>query len=160
MSRIKEVTSLPEESVYRTPSREEDEEEGRKSVERYQFLAEKLPLMIWTAGPDGKMTYANSCLREFCGSRMDADSDQWPAMIVHPNDIQRCAPLWTASLQEGKAYEVELRIRRADDVYRWCITRAAPQKDALGRVLAWFGVTIDVHELKLAALRNSSASSV
>jgi len=53
-------------------------------------------------------------------------------------------------MQEGNDYEIEVRNRRYDGEYRWCITRAVPVREAGGRITAWYGTTTDIHERKRA----------
>jgi two-component system, chemotaxis family, CheB/CheR fusion protein len=52
---------------------------------------------------------------------------------------------------------MEVRKRRHDGKYRWFIQRAVPQRDAAGDVVAWFGATTDIDDLKRAeqAVRES-----
>jgi PAS domain S-box-containing protein len=139
--------------------RKRAEETLRESEARFRFLAETIPSLVWTAAPDDTITYVNSHLREFYGSEMPLDTLKSTELLIYPDDIQRCAPLWAASLQEGKPYEVEIRCIGADGTSRWYITRAVPQKDASGRVLAWFGISTDIHELKLVQERLREADS-
>src|SRR6185295_1286281 len=55
---------------------------------------------------------------------------------------------WTDAVATGKPFESEVRNQRYDGVYRWFVTRAVPFKDAHGQILAWFGVTTDIHDQK------------
>lgn len=135
-------------------------ESPRDCEERFRQLADVLPVMIWVAGPDGTMRYLNTRMRDYCGPRMTEDSSTWAEMFVHVDCRERCAPIWIQSLQEGKPYDVQLRILHADGVYRWCLTHAAPQRDTSGRVVAWFGVTMDIHELKLTQELRGPATCV
>ena len=52
---------------------------------------------------------------------------------------------------------MRFRIRRADGVYRWTDQRAEPLRDADGRIVQWYGLCLDVDELKRTedALRRS-----
>ena len=45
---------------------------------------------------------------------------------------------------------MEFRIRRADGVYRWFVTRAVPWMDTQGRIAKWFGTNTDITERKQA----------
>src|SRR5262249_6390442 len=46
--------------------------------------------------------------------------------------------------------EWESRIRRFDGVYRWFQFRAHPLRDATGRVVRWYVLLTDIHDLKRA----------
>jgi PAS domain S-box-containing protein len=120
----------------------------RESEERFRFLAETIPSIVWTAAPDGTITYANRRWFDFCGLSPEQDPAARQELVIHPDDYERCMTAWTESVRTGKEYEIEVRNRRHDGVYRWFMTRAVPLRDALGRVVSWFGVTTDIHDQK------------
>lgn len=129
-------------------ARKRDAEALRKSEERFRFLAQSVPSIIWTAAPDGTITYANDQWFQYCGLSPHENARGWPELVVHPDDRQRCLEEWNRALRDGTEYEIEVRNRRHDGVFRWFVTRAAPLKDGEGRVTAWFGVTLDIHDQK------------
>ena len=45
---------------------------------------------------------------------------------------------------------MEFRIKRADGVYRWFVSRAVPWMDTQGRIAKWFGTNTDITERKQA----------
>ena len=120
----------------------------RHSEQRFRFLAEMLPSIVWTAAPDGKITYVNQRWLQYCGLTAEQNSKDWPEMVLHPEDRERCLSQWIQALREGKPYEIEVRNRRHDGVYRWFMTRAVPLKDQAGQLLVWFGLTTDIHDQK------------
>jgi PAS domain S-box-containing protein len=120
-----------------------------ESEERFRFLAETIPSIVWTAAPDGTITYVNGRWLEYCGITAEQNARAWPELVLHPDDRGRCIAQWTAALRAGTAYEIEVRNRRHDGVYRWFVTRAVPLRDAAGRVTSWFGVTTDIHDQKV-----------
>jgi PAS domain S-box-containing protein len=120
----------------------------RVSEERFRHLAEAIPSIVWTAAPDGVITYTNEKWLNYCGVTPGERPRDWPEMVLHPDDFRRCMDEWTRCLREGTAYEVEVRIRGYDGAYRWFVSRSVPWKDELGKVISWFGITIDIHEQK------------
>ncbi len=121
----------------------------RQSEERFRFLAETIPSIVWTAAPDGTITYANGRWLEYCGITAEQNARAWPELVLHPDDRERCVSEWSAALREGRAYAIEVRNRRHDGVYRWFVTRAVPLRDPAGGVACWFGVTTDIHDQKV-----------
>jgi PAS domain S-box-containing protein len=115
---------------------------------RFRLLAETVPSMVWTAAPDGTITWVNQRWLEYCGLTAQQNARGWPELVLHPDDYERCVARWAEHLREGKDYEIEVRNRRHDGVYRWFVTRAVPFRDPQGRITAWFGVTTDIHEQK------------
>jgi two-component system CheB/CheR fusion protein len=121
----------------------------RHTEERFQLLAETIPSMVWTADSNGTITYANQRWFNYCGVTPERNEKNWPSLVLHPDDQERRETLWREALKEGREFEIEVRKRRYDGVYRWFLTRAVPHRDALGKVIGWFGVTTDIHDQKM-----------
>ncbi len=121
----------------------------RQTEERFRLLAETIPSIVWTADPDGAITYANQRWFDYCGVAAEHNEKNWPAFVLHPDDRERRHAEWRRALREGREFEIEVRKRRYDGVYRWFLTRAVPHRDADGKVIGWFGVTTDIHDQKV-----------
>ena len=119
----------------------------QESEMRFRFLAETLPSVVWTAAPDGAITYVNQRWLEYTGLTAEENARDWPRRVLHPDDYERCLGAWTDALRR-QDYEVEVRNRRHDGVYRWFISRASPLRDSEGTIVAWFGVTTDIEDQK------------
>ncbi len=118
----------------------------RESEARYRFLAEAIPVLIWTATPDGALDYVTERVATYFGtSSQQLLRDGWQN-VVHPDDLPAVASRWGHSLSTGEEYKVEFRLKAADGQYRWHLARALPQRDSAGRVVRWFGTNTDVHE--------------
>ena len=129
--------------------RRQAEEALRESELKFRALARAAPAIVWTAGPDGTITYANERWFAYVGSTSEQGLRDWPEAL-HPDDRERCVTEWSAAVQSGKDVEFELRIRRYDGAYRWFIVRAAAARDHDGRNIGWFGSSTDIHDLKSA----------
>jgi PAS domain S-box-containing protein len=148
--------------------RKQAEEALQRSEELLHTLADTAPSIIWIAEPDGTITFHNKQWIEYTGISPQENATSWPELVLHPDDIDRCMKAWQYALQHGTNYEIEVRNRRHDGVYRWFITRAVPVRDASGHITAWFGSTTDIHERKLmeeelgkyAALISSSDDAI
>lgn len=121
-----------------------------RSEESYRTLAESMPQVVWTASPAGRIDYVNSRLTGYLGCTRDEALTLTWKNICHPEDLPRTMELIHASVRTGTAFELEHRLRRKDGVFRWFLTRCAPQTDPSGRVLRWFGTSTDVEDLKTA----------
>jgi PAS domain S-box-containing protein len=128
--------------------RKHAEDALRESEARLRLLADTTPSAVWTAAPDGSITYASERWYRYTGLTPEANARDWPDRVLHPDDRARCLAQWTRALAGGTEYTVEVRIRRHDGAYRWFLTRAVPVRDADGRVTAWFGSSTDIHEQK------------
>src|SRR5262249_50848044 len=57
---------------------------------------------------------------------------------------------WVKMLTSGESDEVEARLRRHDDVYRWFLIRAQPFRDESGKIVRWYGTSTDIDDRKRA----------
>jgi PAS domain S-box-containing protein len=121
-----------------------------ESEERFRNLANTVPDIVWTAAPDGTITFANDRWFRFCGITPQRNAGDWPELVLHPDDRARCIAQWNLALREGTDYEIEVRNRRHDGEYRWFLTRAVPIRSADGRITAWIGSTTDIDDRKQA----------
>jgi PAS domain S-box-containing protein len=119
---------------------------------RYRALAEAMPQMVWTAGPDGSVQYWNHNWREYTGTTFIGTTDRVWAHVLHEHDLPRFLAAWAASRHTGKMHEIEYRIVRAKDrAARWHIGRVIPIRDESGAVEQWVGSCTDIHDYKLAS---------
>jgi PAS domain S-box-containing protein len=120
----------------------------RASEARYRFLAEAIPVQIWTATPDGALDYVTQRVADYFGVSAEQVLGEGWQSVIHPDDLPQAVERWTHSLSTGEPYEVEFRLRGADGQYRWHIARALPQIDDSGKVVHWFGTNTDIEEQK------------
>ncbi len=126
------------------------ERELRSSEERFRSLASLVPSFIWFADPDGSLRYLNDRWYEFTGQTPDEALPHGWAKAVHPDDQERTLAAWQDSRARGALYEIEIRYRRSDGVYRWFLARAEPMRDEAGQITSWFGSSTDIDAIKQA----------
>jgi PAS domain S-box-containing protein len=126
------------------------EEELRDKEQRFRQLADAMPQIVWSARPNGNIDYLNRRWSEFTGLPSTSGNDAW-ADIVHPEDAQPAVERWSASLQSGEPFEMEIRLldRRAH-AYRWHLIRTVAMRNESGHITRWFGTSTDIHEQKKA----------
>lgn len=120
-----------------------------ESQEKYRFLAESIPQMVWTATPDGALDYVSGQVAAyFAMSPEQILGAGWLAR-VHPEDYSRVVDRWLHSLTTGERYETEFRLRRGEDgAWRWFLVRALSMPTSEGKVLSWVGTCTDIHDQK------------
>lgn len=146
-------------SVIDINERREDEERQRSSEATLRRFTNALPSFIWFARPNGELYYFNDRWYEYTGQSQDqALPDGW-INVLHPGDVAHTAERWEHARTSGTTYEIEVRYRRRDGVYRWYVVRAEPIRDDGGAITSWVGSSIDIHDRKEAetALRASEA---
>ena len=132
----------------------------RESEQRYHFLAQVMPGIVWTARPDGNIDYANARLREYSGlTSPEIEGWGWQ-QILHSDDLPETLERWNHALQSGTDYQMEYRLRRAaDGSYRWHLARATPMRNEKGQIIQWVGTATDIEDQKRTeeALRQTQA---
>lgn len=124
------------------------EQAARISRERFRFLAESMPLMIFTATPGGDIDYVNRQVTEFTGLT-DAEIFESSRMgSVHPDEVEEHARRWRHSIESGEPFQHECRFRSSDGTYRWFLTRASAMRDGDGVITIWVGSSTDINDRK------------
>ena len=124
-----------------------------------QATLDSIPAMAYRTGADGLTEYVNKRWLDYTGVSLDETLGwQWLALI-HPDDAPRLRDAWLQTWESEKPGEVEARMRGSDGSYRWFLIRAEPVHDEAGALVAWYGTSMDIQDLKSAesALRRSEA---
>src|SRR5688572_15323832 len=129
----------------------------QRSEERFRLIVDSIPGFVCTLNAEGEVELLNRQLLEYFGKTTEELKDWSTSDAVHPDDLPRVIEAWTRSVETGKPYEIELRQRRADGVYRWFQSRALPTRDAAGRTTGWYMLLTDIDDRKRAedALRSN-----
>jgi PAS domain S-box-containing protein len=142
------------------PGGEASGEALRESERRLRQLADTMPQVVWTAGPDGAVDAFNARWYEYTGMGPgEALAHEGWRAAVHPDDLGRLSEARDRAVGEGDLFEAEVRLRRRDGAYRWHLVRSAPVRDEAGRVARRFGTATDIDDRRKAeqALRASEA---
>lgn len=122
------------------------EEALRESDRRFRQVAESLPLVVWSAEPDGRIDYQTRRMHEYSGVTEEYLADDGWLELIHPDDRARTTEAWRHSVETGDTYRMEFRIRRHDGAWRWHLTQAIPFRDRDGNLVKWYGSAIDIHD--------------
>jgi PAS domain S-box-containing protein len=112
-------------------------------------LLEGLPCQIAAAEPDGRHSYANRRMLDYCGMTLDDAKDSGWLTIIHPEDRPAVAAEWIRCGAAREPMDVNHRLRRHDGVYRWFNARVEPFLDDSGHIVRWYGVITDIHDARL-----------
>jgi len=130
------------------------EQQARAAAEaneqRFRFLAESIPQIVWTAQANGYTDYYNQRWFDYTGITLEQSKTIGADKFRHPDDQQRCVEQWIKASSKKEIFQVEQRLRRVDGVYRWHLTRARPMLDEQGQVVKWFGTCTDIDDWKRA----------
>lgn len=123
--------------------------ETDESDRRFRLLADSIPQIIWTAGPDGRNDYVNERWYTYTGLTFEQALGWGWTRAIHPDDVQRAFDGWTKAIESGEGFEVEYRWKRASDAtWRWHLGRALPVKDSRGNIVEWFGTATEIDDQK------------
>ncbi|MGF2036601.1 MAG: ATP-binding protein [Nostoc sp. CmiVER01] len=147
--RTNEITKTNEQLQQEILERQRILEILRQSEERYRYLAEAIPQLVWTTNPNGECDYFNQNWCEYTGLTLEQSLGSGWLAALHPDDIQNANEVWSNAVKNSTIYNNEYRFRRASDgCYRWQLARGLPLKDEQGIVVKWFGTCTDIHEQK------------
>lgn len=120
------------------------------SREHFKFLADTVPVIIWTALPNGEFDYYNKRWYEYTGKTKEESIGAGWKTVIHPDDVAATIIAWNNSVRTGESFKREDRKRTVDGTYRWHLAHALPFKDSIGKIIAWFGVCTDIDDQKKA----------
>ena len=136
--------------------RKKGEEALRASERNLSLIVDSIPGLVARMSAAGEIELANRQLLAYFGKELEDIKNWTTSGIVHPDDLSRAIEIAGKSFAKSDPYEVEIRIRRFDGVYRWFQARAIPLCDAEGRILNWYSLHTDIEDRKKAeeALRS------
>ncbi|KXG84241.1 PAS domain-containing sensor histidine kinase [Agrobacterium bohemicum] len=129
------------------------------SEENLRLIIDSLPVLVWSARPDGSADFVNKSWLDYAGLSADRILDWGFLDLYHPDDIPEMVEIWKRDLEHSDHTQLKGRIRGADGEYRWFYFSGRKLTDANG-VVRWFGVNIDIENLQCAenALRYSETA--
>ena len=131
------------------------EEQLRESEELHRRTMEMSRQIAWTADPDGRVTSVSPNFETVTGTKPVLP---YPHQVVmHPEDVERVFSHWSDSRSKGEEHQAEFRLRVADGSYRTFRSRVSPLEDDRGRIVRWYGSTLDIHDQKTAEFARQSA---
>ena len=93
--------------------------------ESFRLTVSRIPAFVSTLTASGAIEFVNDPVLKYFGRTLD-ELRNWAASdAVHPDDLPNVMATLHASIETGEPSEVELRLRRADGVYRWFLLRRA-----------------------------------
>jgi len=117
------------------------------ALQQVRAIVDNIPALIAIHTESGELEVENRAAQEYHGG-----SDVQPAQtsVVHPDDLPALIAAQQRAFTTGQPLEIELRIRRADGVYRWFHMRSRRSSDDHESVSRWYTVGTDIHDRKTA----------
>jgi PAS domain S-box-containing protein len=115
---------------------------------RYRSLCNAIPQLLWVNDADGNIQFFNQRWQEYTGVvDLTGGVGLWRS-VIHPDDFPPVSLIRDRAIAAKEAYEVECRLKRFDQTYRWHLARIVPLKDDQGQVLSWYGTATDIDDIK------------
>jgi len=137
----------------RTKAALQDSEERQMAdsiPETIRLIIDSTPAHIHTALPDGYIDFFNQTWLEYVGLPL-ANIEGWNwTCAIHPDDVEGILKKWRAALAGGEPFLHEARVRRADGEYRWMLHHKVAQRDERGKIVKWYGASVDIEDRKRA----------
>jgi len=130
--------------------RKEAEKQVKKSVERFELMADNAPVLIWMAGLDRGCTWFNKPWLDFVGRTLDQELGRGWIENLHPDDAGRYFETFSKSFDAQTPFQLEYRLQRRDGRYRWLLAQGAPLHGAKDEVTSYIGSCIDITDRKEA----------
>jgi two-component system sensor histidine kinase UhpB len=130
----------------------------RQKEDHLRLVIDTIPTMAWSVLPDDTVDFVNRRSLEYSGLSLEKALKEvihW----VHPEDLPRVMEKWSVDMAAGEPSEDEMRLRRADGVYRSFLVRTVPLRDEQEGIVKWYGTATDIEDRMRAedALRRSAA---
>ncbi len=124
----------------------------RESEELLRSMVERAPAAVYRleTGENGRFTFGSSRFTAMTGlSVVDGVNTLADFFTrVHPDDIDMLREADAQAIQSGETFEIEYRLRSEDGSWVWVYDRSSPTRDEKGRIVAWFGILLDISERK------------
>jgi PAS domain S-box-containing protein len=120
----------------------------RESEERFRFVTNTAPVMIWMSGTDKLCTFFNQGWLDFTGRSMEQELGQGWSSGVHPSDLSTCLKTYSEAFDARTEFKMEYRLRRFDGEFRWVIDHGAPRFAPDGAFVGYIGSCVDITESK------------
>jgi len=120
----------------------------RASEERYRYLSNLIPQLVWICNTQGECEYVNQQWYEFTGQKVEEAMGFGWTKVIHSDDIGSVMEKWIKALQIGKSYEQEMRYQKHDGSYCWHLVRSVPIKNEQGEIFQWFGTGTNIDARK------------
>ena len=123
----------------------------------FRQMVDGISALFAVLTPDGAVDFVNRQVLDYFGKTLEELKGWQSTDAVHPDDLPGVIVVLRRSIESGQPYDVELRQRDADSVYRWFHVQGLPVRDAEGRIIRWCVLQTDIDERKRAekALRES-----
>lgn len=122
----------------------------RESEERFRFIANAAPVMLWLVDRERRNEFCNDSWLAFTGRTLQQEHGLGWAEGVHPEDRDRLIETGRAAFNARQRIDIDYRHRRHDGEYRWVHATGVPRHAPDGEFLGYVGSISDITDRKRA----------
>ncbi|QMU27216.1 PAS domain-containing protein [Adhaeribacter radiodurans] len=130
-------------------SRELAKQAQRESENKFRFMADAMPQLVFTTDPAGKLTYLNQRWAVYSNISLKELSTTGWQQIIHPEDLPELQKRGKEAFENKTEMQIELRKRDKEGSYRWHLCRMLPMRGEDGNITMWLGSSTDIHDTRL-----------
>ena len=104
------------------------EEALRERERESHLILDTIPGLVATLNSSGEVDAVNQELVAFCGQPLEVMKAWGTNGTVHPDDLPHMGPIFSKAIASGEPYDLESRIRRFYEVYRWLQVRGSASR--------------------------------
>jgi PAS domain S-box-containing protein len=120
-----------------------------ESETRFRNMMETIPQIAWTNTIKGKVDYYNQRWYDYTGLNRLKNPISKLTRAIHPDDLKDSLNQFVFLRKRIDVGEFQVRLKRADGLYRWHLIRLMPIKTVEGVLLQWVGTATDIQELRI-----------
>jgi PAS domain S-box-containing protein len=126
------------------------EEKLRESEYESRLIVDSIPGLIAVLNVNGEIERVSQPVLDYFGRSLE-ELRQWAVDdTIHPDDRSGYLQAFERSFAAGDPFEIELRTRRFDGVYRWFNMRGLPLRDRQGHIVRWYFLLTEIDDRKRA----------
>lgn len=120
----------------------------RESEQKFRFMADTAPAMLWVTDVDNQCIFLSRGWHEYTGQTREEGLGLGWIDAVHPEDRERSTRIFLEAAAKKVAFQIDYRLETMEGEYRWAIDAGRPQISDTGEFLGYIGSVIDIHERK------------
>lgn len=130
--------------------RKNQEIDTAKSRDYCNNILDQIPSLVWKTDKGLQCNYVNKSWTEFTGTTLEQASGYSWANVIHPEDLDTYVKIRAEAGNKIEPFHLEVRFRRYDGEYRWCLVTGTPYYDLDGQYSGYIGSIYDITERKNA----------
>ena len=120
-----------------------------ESEGRFRSMMETIPQIAWTNTTKAEVVFYNQRWYDYTGLDKAQTKLLGFKAVVHEDDLQIGIEQFSSILSNNEGGEFQIRVKRADELYRWHLIRLMPIMDLQDQIQLWAGTATDIQELRL-----------